>query len=289
MKPAPFEYCRAETIDDALALLAEFGSDASLLSGGMSLGAMLNMRLARPKAVIDLNLATGLDEIVAEGRWVETGTLVRQADALRNPVLNERTPLLMVALPHVGHFQTRSRGTLGGSAAHADPSAEIPLCLVTLDGEIALRSSKGKRTVAARDFFQGVLTTDRHADEMITALIWPARRAKAGYAFDEIAQRRGDFAIVAAACVAELDENGRVHSMAFGLGGVEDRPIAIDVSGIIGETANGETARALAEQAASFVDPVEDMQANKDYRRQLVRVLGAQVIETAFERARGAS
>ncbi|MBT5811570.1 MAG: carbon monoxide dehydrogenase [Rhodospirillaceae bacterium] len=285
MKPAPFEYCRAETIDDALALLAEFGSDASLLSGGMSLGAMLNMRLARPGAVIDLNHISGLDEIVTEDRWVETGARVRQGDALKNTVLNDSAPLLMAALPHVGHFQTRSRGTLGGSAAHADPSAEIPLCLVTLDGEIVLRSSKGKRTVAARDFFQGVLTTDRRADEMITALIWPSRRAGAGYAFDEIAQRRGDFAIVAAACVAELDESGKVGSLAFGLGGVEDRPIAIDVSVFTGEAANGETARALAEQAASSVDPVEDMQANKDYRRQLVRVLGAQVIESAFERA----
>ena len=285
MKPVAFEYCRADTPEEAVALLAEFGGDASVLAGGMSLGAMLNMRLVRPRAVIDVNRLTALAEIKQRDGIVETGALVRQADALESELIAREVPLLALALPHVGHFQTRSRGTLGGSVAHADPSAEVPLCLVTLGGTIVLRSRHVRR-VAAREFFAGVLTTARQPDELVVGLEWPQRRAGAGYAFDEIAQRHGDFAITAAAAAAETG-NGKVTALSFGLGGVEDRPIAPDVARFIGAPANDTTARDIAAEIADRVTPIEDLQGTADYRRQLARVVGARVIAQAFARCSG--
>lgn len=285
MKPPPFEYCRADTLDEAVALLAEFGNDGAVLAGGMSLGAMLNMRLVHPAAVIDVNRIPGLGAIAPSDAWLETGATCLQAEALRSETVAAFVPLLALALPSVGHFQTRNRGTLGGSAAHADPSAEIPLCLVTLGGEVALASKSRRRVVAAEEFFQGILTTAREPDEMITALRWPARKPGDGYAFEEIAQRRGDFAIAAAAATAGLEPDGAIRSLSFGLGGVEDRPILVDTARFVGAPASAGTAAALAEEAAASVEPVEDVQANADYRRQLVRVLGRRVLESAFARS----
>lgn len=282
MKPVAFEYCRPDTLDEALALLAEFGGDASLISGGLSLGAMLNMRLVRPTALIDVNRLDGLSAIEVDGKTVRTGTLVRQAAAQVSAELSAAVPLLGMALPHVGHYQTRSRGTLGGSVAHADPSAEIPLSLATLGGGVRLRSPGGARTVPARAFFHGVLTTDRRADEMIVGLDWPAHRDGMSYAFEEIAQRHGDFAIVAVAVAARVGADGKIAELSFGLGGVEDRPFVADASAFVGEPATLATAAGIAEAAADAADPVVDLQANADYRRQLVRVLGARALGRAF-------
>jgi 2-furoyl-CoA dehydrogenase FAD binding subunit len=201
-------------------------------------------------------------------------------------VVAAKVPLLAKALPNVGHYQTRCRGTLGGSVAHADPSAEIPLSLVTLGGQVVLRSKRGERRVAAADFFQGALTTAREPDEMVVGLVWPVKTAATGYAFEEIAQRHGDFAITAAAAAATVGRDGALRAAALGLGGVEDHPIRIDAAAFAGRPATAETATAIAEDAASKVDPMEDLQANAAYRRQLVRVLGAKVLVQAFEDAR---
>lgn len=287
MKPVAFEYCRPDTVDEALSLLKEFGSDASIISGGLSLGAMLNMRLVRPRALIDINRLAALSEIQVGDATATTGALVRQAAAMKTPELAAGVPLLAQALPNVGHYQTRSRGTLGGSVAHADPSAEIPLALVTLAGAVRLQSPGGTREIPAREFFHGVLTTDRRADEMVTALIWPLRLERTGYAFEEIAQRHGDFAIVAAAAEATVATDGTVAAVSFGLGGVEDRPFVTATAGWIGKPATEETAREIAEAAAEAVDPMVDLQANADYRRQLVRVLGTRVLARAFAGAGG--
>ncbi len=285
MKPAPFEYCRADTLDEALDLIAEFGSDASVLAGGMSLGPMLNMRLARPAAVIDINPVGELAGIGAAEDGIETGAVCRQVDALDSALVRERVPLLAEALPFVGHFQTRNRGTMGGSVCHADPSAEIPLTLIALDGAVVLQRKGRTRTVAANDFFEGIFATAREPDELVTALRWPARSASTGYAFDEIAQRRGDFAIGAAAAAATVASDGTVKAVALGLGGIEDRPVLADLSEFVGAPASAETAAGAAAVAADRVDPIGDPKASADYRRQLVRVLGARVLERAFERA----
>jgi 2-furoyl-CoA dehydrogenase FAD binding subunit len=285
MKPVAFEYCRPDTVEEALDLLKEFGSDASIISGGLSLGAMLNMRLVRPKALIDINGLGDLASIRVGDATIATGTLVRQAAAMTFPALMSGVPLLAKALPHVGHYQTRSRGTLGGSVAHADPSAEIPLTLVTLAGAVKLRSPGGSRDIPAREFFQGLLTTDRHADEMITGLTWPVRQDYTGYAFDEIAQRHGDFAIAAIAVEATVGDDGNIADLSFGLGGIEDRPFVAATVEFIGKPATESTAGDIANTVAEAVDPMVDLQANADYRRQLVRVLGARTLSAAFAQA----
>ena len=285
MKPAPFEYCRADTLDEALDLVAEFGSDAAVLAGGMSLGPMLNMRLARPAAVVDVNPIEELSGIRLVDDALETGALCRQADALDSALVRDEAPLLIRALPFVGHFQTRNRGTLGGSVCHSDPSAEIPLALATLGGDVILRQRGGMRTVAANDFFEGIFTTVRAPDELVTALRWPRSNPKTGYAFDEITQRHGDFAIGAAAAVATVAPDGNLAAVSLGLGGIEDRPVLADLAGFVGAPATTRTASEAAALAAERADPMEDPRASAAYRRQLVRVLGARVLERAFERA----
>ena len=195
-------------------------------------------------------------------------------------------PLLALALPHVGHFQTRNRGTLGGSVAHADPSSEIPLALLTLGGSVELQSKKGLRRVAAKDFFLGILTTERSADELLVALVWPKARPGAGCAFAEIAQRHGDFAIVACAAEAVLKPDGSLAHLAFGLGGVESCPLLFDASAYLGKRAGPELAEEIAGAAARKVEPTSDFKATAQYRRALVEALGARVLVDAFADAK---
>ncbi len=286
MKPPRFEYCRPETLDEALELLTEFGSEASVLSGGQSLGAMLNMRLVRPAALIDINHVDELAETVTSDDSIQTGALMRQAAAARCSEVRLAVPLLAQAMPFVGHYQTRSRGTLGGSVAHADPSAEIPLCLSTLGGSVILRSRAGTREMPAQEFFLGVLTTARRSDELVSGLNWPRHREGIVYAFEEIAQRHGDFAIVAVAVAARVGADGLIRELALGLGGAEDRPVVFDTKDFLGEAATDEVAEAVAHQAASVLEPMRDLQASADYRCQLVRVLAVQALSRAFREAR---
>lgn len=285
MKPVCFEYCRAEHVEEVLALLDEFGADASVLAGGMSLGAMLNMRLVRPTAVIDVKRVAGLDAVQVNGD-VRTGATLRQAAAMANDALMQAVPLLALALPNVGHFQTRNRGTLGGSVAHADPSAETPLALLTLGGAVELRSRRGTRRVPADKFFLDVLSTVRQPDELLTALVWPKRRAGAGHAFCEIAQRHGDFAVVAVAVEAVLKPDGTLQQLSLGLGGVETRPVLADTAAFVGQKADATLARAIAAQAAARANPMADLKASADYRRALIETLGAQALEAAFADSR---
>ena len=288
MKPVPFEYCRPDTLAEALALLAERRSEAALLAGGMSLGPMLNLRIVRPKSVIDISRLPDLDGIAVRADRLITGATVIQAEALASPVIRDALPLLALALPWVGHFQTRNSGTLGGSVAHADPSAEIPLCLVVADATVVLRSARRERRIPARDFFTGALSTVRREDEMVVALEWPRAPADAGHAFEEIAQRHGDFAVAAAACSLTLDGGGRIATLALGLGGVEDRPIVIDTAAFIGRPADSDTARAIAASIDENIDPMEDHAASAAYRRALARVLVERILPRAAEAARSA-
>lgn len=280
MKPAPFAYIRPESADEALAALAEHGDDAVLLAGGLSLGAMLNMRLVFTDTVIDINKLRVFSDIEREDLWLRTGALVRQADALAAPEIAKNVPLLDITLPFVGHYQTRSRGTLGGSVAHADPSAEIPLCLATLGGEVELASRRGIRRVPARDFAESALSTCREPDEMVTALHWPVV-ANGAAAFNEIAQRHGDFAIVAAA--AMVHRRGDEFAFSLGVGGVEGRPRVVD--GIA--PADGGEAFAR-DTVAAFVDtlePMADPRASAAYRDSVARYLGAATLLQALEAA----
>jgi len=275
MKPAPFAYIRPETEAAALSALAEHGEDAVVLAGGLSLGAMMNMRLVFAETVIDINRLPGLDEIEREAESLRTGALVRQADALASPNVAGALPLLRLGLQSVGHYQTRSRGTLGGSVAHADPSAEIPLCLATLGGEVELLSQRGPRRVPARDFAESALATCREADEMITALHWPVHES-AGVAFREIAQRHGDFAVVAVAAVARKQADGVVFSLGFG--GVEGCPRVLD----------GIASGSVSDSVAAFVDtldPMDDPRVSAAYRTSIAKHLGVETLLQALDEA----
>jgi 2-furoyl-CoA dehydrogenase FAD binding subunit len=251
----------------------------------MTLGPMLNLRMVRPRAVIDISRIEALKAIAVKSELVVTGAGVVQADALRSDEIAREVPLLAMALPWVGHFQTRNRGTLGGSVAHADPSAEIPLCLVVCGGTVVLQSRRRERRIPAHEFFVGALTTQRQPDEIVAALEWPRSAPDAAHAFAEIAQRHGDFAIAAAACSLRLGRNDRVEQLSLGVGGVENRPVAIDVTRFVGRP-GAEIADGVAEHAAASVTPMEDHSASADYRTALTKVLVERALGDALEMAR---
>ena len=277
MKPAAFDYYRPETIEETISLLSEYGDDSLLLSGGLSLGPMLNMRVARPSVIIDINRIKGLGGIAKIENQLKLGALARQADLATSKECHDFVPLLTEAMKHVGHYQTRSRGTVGGSVAHADPSAEIPLCAVTLGADVELMSLSGKRTVPADDFFVGALETVRAPDELVTAINFPVYKVGCSIAFEEISERRGDFAIVAvSAWVGCKDEEVSVR---LGFGGVEDRPRYLEIVDF--EIRYDR----IIEQINDFVDelaPLEDRRATGAFRKQLARHLGKKVFKTAL-------
>ena len=274
MKPVAFEYCRPETAAEAADLLAEFGFEASVLAGGMTLGPMLNMRLVRPTAVIDISRLDELAGIEVAADHVLTGATLRQADALASAEIAREVHLLARALPHVGHFQTRNRGTLGGSVAHGDPAAEIPLALVTLDGAVQLRDARRGRRVPARAFFHGALETARRPDELLVGLEWPRAAAGEQVAFAEFAERHGDFAIAAAACRLTRDGAGQIARIDLGLGGVEARPRGLTLEG------PGDVEEIVA-TALDGVEAMEDRTASAEYRMDLAAVLIRRVVEMA--------
>ncbi len=273
MKPGPFDYVRADTIEEALACLAEHGGNARILAGGQSQVPMLNFRLIETEVLIDINRIQALDYIRIESGALEVGATTRQADLKDWPELGETVPLLAAAMPHLGHFQTRGRGTVCGSIAHSDPSSELPLSLATLGGEVVLQSKGGSRTVKAADFQVDLLTTDKRPDEMITAVRFPLKVAGTGYAFDEMNRRQGDFAIVSlAAAVSET-------SIRLGVGGVAATPTVRDWAGLDDAGLDG-----LDDALNAFAWDLggnDDIHATGQYRRELVRRLGKRTIMEA--------
>jgi 2-furoyl-CoA dehydrogenase FAD binding subunit len=270
MKPAAFDYIKADTVQEVTQLLDEYGAEARILAGGQSLLPMLNMRLARPTVLIDVMRIQALAAIAVEKDVIVMPAAVRQAEALQWLTLDAQLPLLASALPWVGHYQTRSRGTICGSVAHADPSAEIPLCLVALQGEIRLRSKRKSRKVPAEAFFTGMMLTDKADNEFIEAVACPIRRPHSGYAFAEVGRRHGDFAIVA--CAGTADD----RRMRLAVGGVADRPTARDFPLLTG-SALDDALNAFAWELGAG----DDVHATARYRRDLVRKLGRQVLMEA--------
>ena len=269
MKPRPFDYARPDTVEEAVALLAEYGDDARVLAGGQSLMAMMNLRLAEPAVLVDIARIAALSHIRDLGDAIEVGAAVTQNTLLAWPELANKLPLLAAALPHVGHFQTRNKGTVCGSIAHADPSSELPLSLAALEGSVVLRSARGERTVPASEFQIDMLTTAREPDELIVAVRFPVHTGR-GAAFREVARRHGDFAIVAVA--AFTDGKG---GATLGVGGMAGTPVVRQVSpGDAKEAAN-----ALAAELEGY----EDLHASAELRRDLLRNLGPIVIEEAHK------
>jgi 2-furoyl-CoA dehydrogenase FAD binding subunit len=277
MKPAPFKYLRPDSLPEALAVLAEHGDDVRVMAGGQSLGAMLNMRIVTPAILLDINRLSGLTNIERGTDSVATGSMVRQSDALVDAALCGNVPLLARALPNVGHYQTRNRGTLGGSVAHADPSAEIPLALFTLGGEVELRSKRRVRKTKATEFFRSALVTLREPDELVTALYWPSQAADERCAFIEFAVREGDFAIVAVACVF----NARSGRLRLGFGGCGETPQAIEHTDI--KTLDRSAIDSIAQDAPAHLDYRSDLLAAADYRRHLATMLARRAMSALAE------
>ena len=272
MKPAPIDYLRPDDEEEALEALAEAGDDARLLAGGQTLMPMLNMRLVEPAILIDISRLEGRAEIVDDGSVIEVGTSVTQAQLEAWPTLAERVPLLAQALPLLGHVQTRSRGTVCGSIAFADPSAELPLCLATLGGEVVLRSRAGARKLSPAEFQTGMLSTACREDEMVAAVRLLTAEPGAGYAFTEFARRHGDFAVVAIAAV------GLANGIRIGVGGVAEQPVVQEWPLLAG-SALDDALNALA----WTLDAADDAHASARYRRELVRRLGKQTVRAALE------
>ena len=271
MKPAAFDFVRAASLEEALNVLAQEGADARVIAGGQSFMAMLNMRLARPKVLVDIMRIGSLDRIEEAKGEVIIGASVRQAMLLGWEKLAAKLPLVALALPWTGHVQTRSRGTICGSIAHADPSAELPLSLIALGGTVHLRSRKKHRRVPAAEYVTGMMSTVRRDDEMIEAVSFPVTSGR-GYGFREIARRHGDFAIVA--CAAIVSDKG----IRFAVAGVADKPEARDWPRLDGS--------ALADALNAFaydLDARDDVHASGRYRRELVRRVGRAVIEEAMQ------
>jgi 2-furoyl-CoA dehydrogenase FAD binding subunit len=270
MKPKPFDYVRPDTVDEAIAILAEHGDDARVLAGGQTLLAMLNLRVVEPAVLVDITRIPELGEIRELDGKIEVGAAVTQNRLLAWPALANKLPLLAAALPFVGHFQTRNKGTVCGSIAHADPASEIPLSLAVLEGEVVLRSRRGTRVLAAGDFQQGMLATARAGDELITAVRFPV--ITGGVAFREVARRHGDFAIVGIAALAESKT-----SIRLGVAGMADRPA---VSRIRPNGASG--IRDAVERLAWELEGYEDVHASARMRRDLLRRIGPVVVEEAI-------
>ena len=275
MKPPRFDYVRAASVEEAIEVLGEHGDDARVLAGGQSLMAMLNMRLLAPEVVVDISRVPALSTITHAGDAIEIGAAVTQASAQRFDELARYLPLVARALPFVGHYQTRARGTICGSIAHADPSSELPLCLAALEGEVVLRSSRGTRVLAASDFQQDVLTTACEPDEMIVSVRLPLHAPGDGCAFTEFGIRHGDFAIVAVAVLASATR------LRVGIGGCSDRPHVVELPPLAGD------ALACELNALAWSLPFDDdHHASARYRRDLVRILGRKTVEAAI-RCRG--
>jgi 2-furoyl-CoA dehydrogenase FAD binding subunit len=272
MKPRPFDYVRPDTVEEVLDLLAQYGDDARILAGGQSLVPMLNLRLVDPAVLIDISQLAGLDVVREDALVVEVGAAVTQNKLLAWSELAVHCPLLPKILPHVGHFQTRNRGTVCGSIAHGDPSAELPLALLVLGGSIVLRSRRGTRLVAAPEFYKDIFTTAREPDELIVAVHFNALRQRK-CAFREVARRHGDFAIVAVAAVVEYEGAVRVA-----VGGMARQPSVRVVS--------THAAEAVADSFAQWADELEgydDLHASAALRRDIFRKLAPQVIEEAMQ------
>lgn len=280
MKPVNFDYVLADTVAEVCTVLHHEGAQARIIAGGQSLGAMLNMRLATPSLIVDINRINGLDMIDVKEGFVVTGATVRQATALVHPAILHYVPLLAKALPHVGHYQTRSRGTLAGSVVHADPSAEIPLVLAVLGGAVELVSRKRRRKIPARDFILSSLVTAKAEDEIVVALHWPTAAPQDRFAFAEKAMRAGDFALVAAACHLEKTNDGMPVCLTIGFAGCGEKFqfLTLPVPKIVGHN----FAYDVAEQAAAAIKCQGDIHASAAYRLNLVKLMARALTQEVF-------
>ena len=289
MKPAPFRYVAARSIEEALQLKAEYGDEARFLAGGQSLVPTMNFRLTQPAMLIDINPLAELAGVkIDAAERVRIGALTRYRNLERDPATERNLPLIHEALPHIAHPQIRNRGTIGGNLAHADPASEMPAIVVALAGRLRAQSMKGERWIAAADFFVGALSTALKPDEMLTEVELPVAPLRSGACFMEVSRRRGDFAIIGVACTLRLDEQGRCAEARIGLCNAGDGPVfATDASEfLVGRKIGATEIEEAAELVQNAIDPGGSIHASKEFQRHIAGVLTARALATANERAR---
>ena len=292
MKAASFDYVRAKSLAEVCQALAAASPDGRVIAGGQTLVPLMAMRLARPSVLVDINDVAELAGIAVAGDRLTIKAGTRQADALTSAPVAERLPLLAEALRHVGHIQTRNRGTVGGSLANADPSAEIPLVVRTLDAEIVATSTKGTRTIPAASFFESAMMTALAPEDCLTEVrfpIWP--RDRFGWGFTEMSIRDSDFAIAAAAVQLTLDAGGACARLAIGIGGVAPAPFRAEPveKALAGSKLDDAAVNAACARIADIVEPNSDVHATADYRRRVATALAARAIFAARDRAKRAA
>ena len=288
MKPAPFEYYAPTSVEEALALLAKHGWDAKPLAGGQSLIPLLNFRLAQPSVIVDLNNISELFYIRPDDGGLLIGAMTRQAQVEHDPLVAERAPLVHEVMPQIAYPQIRTRGTFGGSLAHADPSAELVAVTVALDGRLRLRSQAGERWVPADEFFVGLFTTVLEPEELLVEIALPPMPPRSGWAFQQITRRHHDFCIAGVAVVVNLDEQGRCDQARLVFLSVGDGPVNARQAAemLKGQAPTPELIEAVAEKASrDEIDPGSDIHASAEYRRHLANVLARRALTQAFERA----
>src|SRR5262245_58554275 len=284
MKPAPFEYHRPASLTETFDLLDRYGDDGRILAGGQSLVPTLNMRLVAPRAVIDINRLPELDAIRVTSEGLAIGALVRQEMLEHSAVVREHAPLIAAAIPHVGHPAIRTRGTVGGSLALADPAAELPACAVALGATIRVASRRGPRKIAAADFFRGIYTTALEPGEIVTELAVPRRVAAWRWGFEELARRHGDFALagLAAGVRVERDAMAEARLVFFGVGTTPVRARGAE-AGLAGRRADADALAAAGRALDDDLDPPGDIHGSPALRRHLARVLLSRVVSSLVE------
>ncbi len=287
MKPPRFHYCAPYMLDEALTLLDQNSEDTKVLAGGQSFVPLLNMRLASPTFIVDINHIAELHYIEQEDGYLAIGATVRQRQVERSVLVQNKHPLLIEVIKHIGHMQIRNRGTVVGSVAHADPAAELPALLTCLNGEVLAQSIHGERVIKAEEFFTGYLSTALEPGEMLTEVRFPLLTPKAGWAFLEFARRSGDYALVGAAAVltpAADDHCMSAHIAYLGIAGAPIRGFDVEAT-IVGTTLDEPALNAAAEAASKLVsDDMGDVHATVEYRRVLTGELTKRVLKAAWER-----
>ncbi len=291
MKPAPFDYIAPDSLAQAIELMAEHGDEAKLLAGGQSLIPAMNFRLVQPTLLVDLNKLADLEylRLAANGDLL-IGAMTRHRRLERDPLVAEHAPLISEAMPFVAHSQIRNRGTIGGSLAHADPAAELPVIMVTLGGRFRVQDKSGERWIYAADCFQGLFLTDIGPEEIIVEIAVPPMAKNTGYSFVEFARRQGDYALIGVAALLSIDESGKCTSARLVYLNAGDYPVIVEGATelIVDEIPSVTLFQKVAEAAEATLQPTANIHASVAYLRQLARVLTVRAFNKAYERAGGA-
>jgi carbon-monoxide dehydrogenase medium subunit len=292
MKPAPFEYFAPQTVPEVLALLEQYGDEAKILAGGQSLMPLMNLRLARPKVVVDIGRLSELQFILPAGTGDLTiGAFTRQRAVERSDLVQTENPLLAATIPLIAHAQIRNRGTIGGSIAHADPAAELPALSIAVEAEFTVRSARAQRVLQSRDFFRGYMTTALEPAELLTEIRIPAWDSASGWAVGEVSRRDGDFALVGVIVLLQLDESDVCEKARIALFGVGAEPVRMVKAEemLRGRRADEKAIAEAARMVSEDLDPNSDVHASAEYRKEVAGTLTRKFLTQAVARARKAA